>query len=472
MHRAVARQSLQAQRDFHHLAYPGILARSIRKAGLHLEGLRQTDVELIWHHLGDALDIGEAHIQHAPDVFQRRACAQRVEGDDLSNLLAPVFLRDVLNHFAAPVHAEIDIDIRHADALRIQEALEQQPVLQRIDVSDLHRVADQAARCRPASRAHRNPARFGEANEIPHDQKITRELHLLDHADFRIQPLRIRRQGLLQLAGAFQRFQARSPLFKSLSRDEFKVRIRRMLRRHIESRKRRTDFFQLHLAALGDFPRPVDGVFQLAEQRHHLGARFQIEIWIVPVHTRRVAHGLPGLNAHQNFVGARVVAMQVMRVVGSHQRNAGFLRQPVHLRGDQLVLIQAMILNFQKEIALAENILIRVRQAAGFVVAIGHQRFVDVAAQAGRERDDPSGMLRQQIFIDARLVIEALQKASGNQLNQVAIALLVFAEQHQMVVAIRIRARLVALLRDVNLAADDRMHALGLGGFVKLHRAE
>ena len=44
----------------------------------------------------------------------------------------PYFWRDVLDHFAAPAHAEIDIDIGHGHALGIQEALKDQVVLQRI----------------------------------------------------------------------------------------------------------------------------------------------------------------------------------------------------------------------------------------------------------------------------------------------------------------------------------------------------
>ena len=102
--------------------------------------------------LGDAVHVGEADVQHAADVLDRGARAQRAEGDDLRHLLAPVFFGDVLDHFAAPARAEIDVDIGHADALGIEEALEQQPVLQRIDVGDLHRVADQAAGGRAAAR--------------------------------------------------------------------------------------------------------------------------------------------------------------------------------------------------------------------------------------------------------------------------------------------------------------------------------
>ena len=41
-----------------------------------------------------------------------------------------------------------------------------------------------------------------------------------------------------------------------------------------------------------------------------------------------------------------------------------------------------------------------------------------------------------------------------------------------MVVAVGIGAGFVALLRDVDFAADDRMDALGFGRVVELHRAE
>ena len=81
-------------------------------------------------------------------------------------------------------------------------------------------------------------------------------------------------------------------------------------------------------------------------------------------------------------------------------------------------------------------------------------------------------MLRQQILVDARLVVEAVEVAGRDQVDEVAVALLVFAEQHQVVVAVRVGACLVALLRDVHLAADDRVDALGLSRVVELDRAE
>ena len=131
-----------------------------------------------------------------------------------------------------------------------------------------------------------------------------------------------------------------------------------------------------------------------------------------------------------------------------------------------------MILQLQEEILLAEQVAVLVGQALGFVVAVRQQGFVDIAAQARRERDQAFGMARQQVFVDARLVIETVQIPGRDQLDQVAITGLVFAQQHQVVVAIGIVLDALPLLRDVHFAADHRMDAVLLGLVVKLHRAE
>ena len=169
---------------------------------------------------------------------------------------------------------------------------------------------------------------------------------------------------------------------------------------------------------------------------------------------------------------AGVVLAEVVRIVGDHQRNPGVARQAMDLRQHFLIRIQAVILQLQEEILLAEQVAVLVGQALGFVVAVGQQGFVDIAAQAGRERDQAFGMARQQVFIDARLVIETVQVTGGDQLDQVAVAGLVFAQQHQMVVAVGIALDGLPLLRDVHFAADHRMDAVLLGLVVELDRAE
>jgi len=57
-------------------------------------------------------------------------------------------------------------------------------------------------------------------------------------------------------------------------------------------------------------------------------------------------------------------------------------------------------------------------------------------------------------------------------LNQIAVSGLVFAQQHQMVIAIRVAFDALALLCDVDFASDYGMDAVLLGFVVKLDCAE
>ena len=104
---------------------------------------------------------------------------------------------------------------------------------------------------------------------------------------------------------------------------------------------------------------------------------------MIPVHAIGIAHGLAGLNAHEDFVRAGVVTAQIVRIVGGDQRDAGFLRELVHQRDQALVLIEAVVLNLEEEIVAAEDVGIGVGEAAGVVVTIGEDGLVELAAQAG-----------------------------------------------------------------------------------------
>ena len=112
------------------------------------------------------------------------------------------------------------------------------------------------------------------------------------------------------------------------------------------------------------------------------------------------------------------------------------------------------------------------REPSRIFIFIGEDSLGDVAAETGREADQPFRVLRQEIEIDARLVIEPVKVGGGDELDEIAVALLRLAQQHQVVVAILIGARLVPLLRDVHLAADHGMHARGFAGVVELHGPE
>lgn len=131
-----------------------------------------------------------------------------------------------------------------------------------------------------------------------------------------------------------------------------------------------------------------------------------------------------------------------------------------------------MVLNFQEKIVAAEEICIFVGEFEAFVITIGHEGFIDIAAEAGGEGDEAFGLLLEQVFIDAGLVIKAFEVGGGHQVDQIAVAFLVFAEQYQVVVPIGIGARFVALLGDINFAADDGVDAFGVRFVIELDGTE
>ena len=75
------------------------------------------------------------------------------------------------------------------------------------------------------------PLRLGVADEVPDDQEVAGELHLLDDLDFAVQPLGVLRQIVLQAARRAHGLQARAPLLEALPRDVLEVGVGRVLRR-------------------------------------------------------------------------------------------------------------------------------------------------------------------------------------------------------------------------------------------------
>ena len=87
-------------------------------------------------HLGDPVHLGQRHLEHPADVADGRPGGHRPEGDDLGDVFLAVLFGHVLDDFLAAPAAEIDVDVGQADALGVEEPLEEQVVLERVDVGD------------------------------------------------------------------------------------------------------------------------------------------------------------------------------------------------------------------------------------------------------------------------------------------------------------------------------------------------
>src|SRR5260370_893247 len=255
----------------------------------------------------------------------------------------------------------MDVDIGNGDALGVQEALEEQVVLQRVDVGDAQGVAYQAARGRTPARSDRNVLRARVVYEIPDDQEVALVAHLLDHFDLGGQPALVLGQGAAQETLFRLALELRSAGGKSLAYNRFKVAGGGMPFRNFELRERIRDALHFDVAARGDVHGAAQRFGKLAENLGHLQCALEVKLVGLEFHAIRVAHGLAGLDAEQHVLGVGVVVMEVMTIVGGDERDSGLFRKTDQFAVDFLFDRQSLILNFEEEISFAAKIAQAVR---------------------------------------------------------------------------------------------------------------
>ena len=98
----------------------------------------------------------------------------------------------------------------------------------------------------------------------------------------------------------------------------------------------------------------------LKEPRHFFGALYK-ELVAVEVEAFLVVDLGAGLHAEHHVVRVGVFTAEIMRVVGGDKGNIQFAFQAEERCVNLLFVLQALILNFEKEIALAEDVLVLLR---------------------------------------------------------------------------------------------------------------
>ncbi len=126
------------------------------------QGLLQGDVELFRHQLGDLVHFGVRHFQGPAHVPDHLAGLHAPEGGDVGHVRPAVGLGDVFDDLAPALVAEVHVDIRRADALGIEEALEKEAVGQRVQVGDPQGIGHQAAGRGTPAGTHGNLALPGD----------------------------------------------------------------------------------------------------------------------------------------------------------------------------------------------------------------------------------------------------------------------------------------------------------------------
>jgi hypothetical protein len=241
--------------------------------------------------LGNAVNLRQGDVHHPPHVPDRRPRAQGPESDDLSHLVSAVGVGGILQHLCPAIILEVEIDVGHGHPPRIEEALENQTVGQRIDKRDLQTIGHDRTGGRTAGVVP-NPVFSGVATQIPYNQEVGIETHLVDDAQLIIEPLSdLIVVESIRIAPAESLF----TLMPQIARRNIPVG-------NLEIWKAISLEIQIHLASLGDPQSVLDRLWDLVEQRLHLLRRSEV--------IRRIGHAHPigvgldgaGLDAKQDVL--------------------------------------------------------------------------------------------------------------------------------------------------------------------------
>ena len=98
---------------------------------------------------GHALDVGEGQPERLAEVADRRPCAVGGERGHERRVLASVALVHARDEHVADVAREVEVDVRQRGDLLVEEAPQQELVLDRVDVREPGQVADDRGHARP-----------------------------------------------------------------------------------------------------------------------------------------------------------------------------------------------------------------------------------------------------------------------------------------------------------------------------------
>ena len=191
VHAGVAREPFERLRQVDEVLDLLVFLVEPLELGLLLQRVIQRDAEFEGNQLGDLVDVAITHAEHAAHVAHHRLRSHGAVGDDLRHAFAAIFLRHVFDDAIAPVHAEVDVEVGHRHAFRVEESLEQQVVLERVDVGDAEAVRHQRSGAGATAWSHRYAVGARPADEIRDDEEVACEAHLADDHELGIETLAV-----------------------------------------------------------------------------------------------------------------------------------------------------------------------------------------------------------------------------------------------------------------------------------------
>ena len=164
-----------------------------RVCEVDLEGLILVGrvLDSVRNEFAESVTLRERQLLHSCHILQRHLGSHRTIGDDVRHLLLSILLGHPIEHSATTFVVEVDIDIGQRDTVRVEESLEQQVVLDRVNLRDSQAVCHCRTRCRTTTRAYPYAQLLAcGTDKVLHDKEVARETHRLHNVELEAQTLR------------------------------------------------------------------------------------------------------------------------------------------------------------------------------------------------------------------------------------------------------------------------------------------
>ena len=346
------------------------------KLPIRLQRFFDGHVQLIGNKLGNRINLRVGKPHGSADISDGAPRQHGAEGDNLCHMIGAVLAHHIVNDLRTALVAEIDIEIRHGNALRIEEALKQQVILHRVDIGDADAVGGNTARTGATPRSDRYAVAFGIMNKIVDNEIVFDIPHTADGGKLIFQ----------SVAVCLRRVFAIVPK-KSFMAHAAEVAFVILAVRCIEQRQLRMPELELDIAALGDLYGIFDGLRNIFEKLRHFITAFDIELLCGEFQRLLIVDSVTGLNAGKQELHSAVLFGKVVGVVGSNQPHADLSGKADQVRQDTLLLLDAMVLQLNKIVLRAEQIAIPQGGFPCFFVFSGFQMARDLARQTRRKTD-------------------------------------------------------------------------------------
>ncbi|SIJ37769.1 Uncharacterised protein [Mycobacteroides abscessus subsp. abscessus] len=418
---------------------------------------------------------GERLAEHPGGVLERLLRLDRAVGDDHRHPLVAVLPGDVLDDLPAATIVEVDVEVGHGHTVRVEEALEEESVLERVEIGDAHRVGDHRSGTRATAWPDPDAVVLRPVDEVGDDEEVAGEAHRDDDVELVVRLL----AHVVGDAVGVPVFEALLDLLDQPRRLVLAGRAREL--RHVVRRGVEGD-----LALLRDLQGVVAGFGHLAEERPHLRRRLEV--------VAGAGEGEAGpalvvggfdelrtrLDGEQRLVRLRIGFVGVVEVVRGHERDVHLPGKAEQILGHPLLDREPVVHEFAVVVLGPEDLPVLARRGLRLVVLAQAQSGLDLTRGAAGGGDEALGVVLQEVEVEAGpLRGHGVEGGMRGGLEEVAHARVVLRQQGH----VRVEAaagEVVGLLRfvgaplhpglvspvgagsDVGFDADDRLD-VGLG---------